>query len=67
MANYAAMEDLMTPREVAAAMKVGLSTVSRWARNGHLDPIRVGKVLRFRRSDIEALQARNNQPEPAAS
>ncbi len=45
----------MTAREVAAALRVGISTVSRMAKTGRLTPIVLGKPLRFRRSDVEAL------------
>ena len=48
--------DLLTVREVAETLRVARSTVSRWSKpGGPLSPIRVGGVLRYRRSDVDAL------------
>jgi excisionase family DNA binding protein len=50
--------DLLTTREVAALARVSTVTVVRWANDGRLPVIRVSeRVLRFRRSDVEALLA----------
>lgn len=55
---------LMTPREVAEAMRVSTMTVYRLVKAGSLPAIRVGKHLRIRRSDLQAyLDARVVQPE----
>lgn len=48
-------DELLTPAQVSETFKVGVSTVSRWAKNGDLTPIRVGRTLRFRRDEIEKL------------
>lgn len=48
--------DLMTAQEVADALRVSLSTVSRMVQNGTLRAIRIGsRGLRFRSDDIAAL------------
>jgi excisionase family DNA binding protein len=49
------MSDLLTAGEVAEAFRVSRNTVSKWAADGTVPVIRLGGVLRFRRSDIEAL------------
>lgn len=49
-------EPLMTAKEVAALLRVSAQTVSRWADEGNLSPVTLpGRVLRFRRVDIEAM------------
>lgn len=50
-----APDELLTAREVAKTFRIHHSTVLRWARDGTLDAITIGKVVRFRRSDIEVL------------
>lgn len=48
---------MMTTAEVAERLRVSTQTVSRWAKSGTLMSVRIGGVLRFRRSDIDALVA----------
>jgi len=47
-------ERLLTPKQVAELLQVHPKTVYGWARNGELPCLRIGKVVRFRWSDIEA-------------
>lgn len=47
--------DLLTTAEVADLLRVSRASVSRWAKDGVLRPIRVGGVVRFRRDDVDAL------------
>ena len=48
--------ELLTAAEVAARFRVTKGTVSRWAKNGDLTPVRLGmRTIRFRRSDVERL------------
>lgn len=47
--------DLLTPAEVATRLRVSRASVSRWAKDGVLKPIRIGGTLRFRRADVDAL------------
>lgn len=56
-------EELLTGQEVAKLFRVHLSTVLRWAKAGDLPAVKVGGVVRFRRSDIDRLV----QPQPVAS
>lgn len=60
------LHDLLTPAEVASRLRVSRASVSRWAKDGVLKPIRVGGTLRFRRADVEALLA-PVEPDKAAS
>ena len=50
-------EDLLTPREVAKMLGVTVTTVSRWARSGHLEAAAVTPAgqRRYRRADVLAL------------
>lgn len=47
--------ELLTAAEVAAAFRVSRQTVIRWATDGIVPAIRVGRDWRFRRHDIERL------------
>jgi PTS system nitrogen regulatory IIA component len=57
--------DLLTTQEVAEFLRVSRVTVVRWVRDGTLPGVKIGGVLRFRRSDIEALIP-TEDPEAAA-
>lgn len=61
-----ALPDLMTADEVAKAFRVSDQTVYRWGETGKLDQIRIGKTIRFRRSDVEALLAPATDAERAS-
>ncbi|SEO13409.1 helix-turn-helix transcriptional regulator [Palleronia pelagia] len=51
-------KNLMTVREVAGELNVGVSTIWRWAKNGDLpQPIKICGSTRWRRADIETLIA----------
>jgi len=45
--------DLMTSEEVAQLLRVKVTTVRRWYREGKLPGARLGKAIRFRRDDVE--------------
>lgn len=47
--------DLLTAAEVATAFRVSRQTVIRWATDGVIPAVRIGRDWRFRRVDIEAL------------
>src|SRR4051812_22459418 len=46
---------LMTAREVAALFRRTGRSIRNWTKSGRLKPIRIGRALYFRRSDIEQL------------
>lgn len=46
---------LLRTREVAALTGVSPRTVEYWRERGVLEPVRIGGVTRYRRSDVEAL------------
>ncbi len=47
---------LMTIRDVCDLLQVTDRTVRKWMSNGRLPaPVRLGRIVRFRRADIEAL------------
>ncbi len=48
------MEDLMTAPEVAEKLGLALNTVYVLARAGRIPCVRLGRVVRFRASEIEA-------------
>lgn len=47
--------ELLTTTEVAERFRVSKTTVIRWAMDGTLPAIRVGRDWRFRRQDVERL------------
>ncbi|HEY9367519.1 helix-turn-helix domain-containing protein [Streptomyces sp.] len=48
--------NLMTPAEVAKAMRVNTTTVARWAKAGKLDSVStIGNRRRYSRAQVEAL------------
>ncbi len=46
------MEEIMTPSEVAALLKIHLKTVYKLAEKGIIPGNRIGRSLRFSRSDV---------------
>ncbi len=60
------MNELLTVTEVAHRFRVNPVTVYRWERDGTLEGIRVGGVVRFRAADIDAILNPLPDPEPAA-
>lgn len=54
----APLPELLTSAEVAGALRTTRGTIARWVEKGQLQAVRLPSgVLRFRRSDVEALLA----------
>ena len=52
------MEELFTPEETAAKLKVTMRTVKRWLKSGQLQGVKAGRGWRVRADAVEAfLQA----------
>jgi excisionase family DNA binding protein len=48
-------DEMLTPKQVAAKLQVGLRTVQRWVQLGRLTPLRMSKgTVRFRESALLA-------------
>lgn len=63
------LDELMTAQEVAALLRLRLSTVEGYARRGLLPSVKVGRHRRFLRSHIEQalrglLEAQSDPAEP---
>ena len=54
-ANHESQEEYLTRKEVMAIMKRCDSTMTKWARTGYLEPVRVGGKHLYRKSDVEKL------------
>jgi len=52
-AGHSLLDELMTAREVAAAMQLKVSTIEDYARRGVLPSVKVGRHRRFIRSQLE--------------
>jgi excisionase family DNA binding protein len=51
-------DELMTPAEVARALRIGATTLSRWARDGAIASVTLpGGHRRYRRSVVAAILA----------
>lgn len=46
------IEALLTPPEVCAVLRIKLTTLYAWCRRGKIRYVKVGGLLRFRRSDL---------------
>lgn len=48
-------EEYLTRKEVMSIMKRCDSTMTKWARTGYLEPVRIGGKYLYRKSDVEKL------------
>lgn len=48
-------EELLTVAEIAAALKMNQQTIRNWIDSGYLPAIRIGRRVRVKRSDFDAL------------
>lgn len=53
VAGPSLLDELMTAREVAAALQMKVSTIEAYARRGVLPSVKVGRHRRFIRSKLE--------------
>lgn len=51
------MTEMLTTADVAEKLHVTPATVYRWAQSGTIPSTRIGRILRFRLEDIEALSS----------
>lgn len=58
-------ETLMDIKQVAAYLQITEATAYNWAQGGELPGIKIGRIWRFRREDIEAwLDENMRRPRP---
>ena len=50
--------DLMTREEVCKYLGVTAATLHNWSKRGYLESIHVGRLVRYRRADVEALASK---------
>lgn len=53
--------DLMTREQVCEYLGVTAATLHNWNKRGYLESIHVGRLVRYRRADVEALARTNNK------
>ena len=51
-------QEYFSPKQVSTHFGVSLRTVRRWIASGKLPAYRLGRLVRIKKSDIEALEAR---------
>ena len=54
MPERKAQDQLLTPEEAAARLKISRLTLGDWLRSGKLNGVKVGRLWRVRESDLEA-------------
>jgi PTS system nitrogen regulatory IIA component len=55
-------ERLMSIKEVAEYLQVDMSTLYLWSQRGQIPAMKVGKMWRFRRSEIDAWLDEHRKP-----
>jgi excisionase family DNA binding protein len=61
----AGKDEFLTVAEIAAILKLNQQTVRNWIDHGSLPALHVGRRVRVRRSDFEALLERGRTVRPA--
>ena len=59
-------DELLTPREAAAYLKVAVQTLYDWVSERKVPVERAGRALRFRRSDLDTWLKRHNGTDPSS-
>ena len=59
-------EEVMTVPEVAEYLRINPQTVYRKAKSGQLPAVRIGRAIRFRRSELESWLKNLSNNSPAA-
>lgn len=49
------MQELMTGKEVRAFLRISRRTLTYWVASKKLSSVKVGRMRRYRRSDVEAM------------
>jgi excisionase family DNA binding protein len=52
--QVATYDPVLTKRQLAAHFQVSLRTIDNWCQKGHLPHYKIGRMVRFRLSDIQA-------------
>ena len=55
---------LMTVKEVAEYLQISTQTVRRWAKENHLQCVRLGKEYRIVRDSLPKIPVQQNKNEP---
>jgi excisionase family DNA binding protein len=58
------MKELMTVKEFAQALSVTEAAVRKWIHQRRLKPVKLGRSVRLRRSDLDVIVANGLQPLP---
>jgi excisionase family DNA binding protein len=54
MPEYKAKDELLTPEEAAARLKISRLTLGDWLRSGKIKGLKVGRLWRIRESELES-------------
>ncbi len=56
-----AEEEYFTPSEMAQSLKVSMVTLWNWDKQGITNPLRIGNLKRYRKSDLERILVEINR------
>lgn len=56
-----AEEEYLTPSEMAQSLKVSMVTLWNWDKQGITNPLRIGNLKRYRKSDFERILVEINR------
>jgi excisionase family DNA binding protein len=60
------IDNLLTPAEVSALLRVDPKTISRWSKTGRISTVRtLGGHRRYREAEVRALMAGLPRPRPS--
>ncbi len=59
------LSDVMTVSEVAQFLRINPQTVYRKAKAGEMPVLRIGRAIRFRKSELEAWMKRSSEFVPS--
>ncbi len=54
-------EAMMTTKQVADYFRVSTRTIARWVEDGTLERCKIGRLVRFKESDVAALTETGNE------
>lgn len=56
-------EELLTIKQVSAMLDVSKSTLQNWKKNEYLCPVKIGRRVFYRKTDIESLTGKEERNE----
>lgn len=58
------MKELLTRKETAHYLGMGIATIDRLFRRGEIKPLKIGSMVRYKREELDAFIARQPVKQP---